>query len=128
MRNGFVNEALLDLTGCPSISYDLEDEYVKHFITNGQFWDLIQYFFQEGYLVSFSTEAEKPWRTKKEEEKMQKLVEDQLKEADARNEFQKRKALKESLPKGKSYAVILVREVLGNLLINLRAPSHKFKW
>ena len=41
LRNGFVNEALLDLTGCPSISYDLEDEYVRHFITNGQFWDLI---------------------------------------------------------------------------------------
>ena len=28
LRGGFVNEALLDLTGCPSISYDLEDEYV----------------------------------------------------------------------------------------------------
>ena len=78
MRNGFVNEALLDLTGCPSIAYDLEDEYVKHFITNGQFWDLIQYFFAEGYLVSFSTEAEKPWRMKKEEEKMQKRMEEQL--------------------------------------------------
>ena len=44
LRDGFVNEALLDLTGCPSISYDLEDEFVKHFIENGQFWDLLQYF------------------------------------------------------------------------------------
>lgn len=69
LRNGFVNEALLDLTGCPSISYDLEDEYVKHFISNGQFWDLILYFYSEGYLISFSTEAEKRWRVKKEEEK-----------------------------------------------------------
>lgn len=35
LRGGFVNEALIDLTGCPSISYDLEDEYVQHFIENG---------------------------------------------------------------------------------------------
>lgn len=28
LRGGFVNEALLDLTGCPSISYDIDDEYV----------------------------------------------------------------------------------------------------
>ena len=27
-RTGFVNEALLDLTGCPSITYDMSDEYV----------------------------------------------------------------------------------------------------
>ena len=32
LRGGFVNEALLDLTGCPSTSYDLDDEFVKHFI------------------------------------------------------------------------------------------------
>lgn len=35
LRGGYVNEALLDLTGCPSINYDLEDEYVQHFIENG---------------------------------------------------------------------------------------------
>ena len=35
MRSGFVNEALLDLTGCPSITYDLHDEYVRHFVNNG---------------------------------------------------------------------------------------------
>lgn len=29
LRGGFVNEALLDLTGCPSTSYDLHDEFVK---------------------------------------------------------------------------------------------------
>lgn len=28
LRGGFVHEALLDLTGCPTISYDLDDEYV----------------------------------------------------------------------------------------------------
>lgn len=28
LRGGFSHEALLDLTGCPTISYDLDDEYV----------------------------------------------------------------------------------------------------
>jgi hypothetical protein len=58
LRGGFVNEALIDLTGCPSISYDLEDEYVRHFIGNGQFWELILYFFSEGYMLSFSSDNE----------------------------------------------------------------------
>lgn len=131
LRNGFVNEALLDLTGCPSISYDMEDEYVRHFIANGQFWDLIQYFFSEGYLISFSTEAEKRWRTKKEEEKANKELQDQINQAGdpgLKLRLQRQKALKDSLPKGKSFSAILVREVLGNRLINLRAPSDKFRW
>lgn len=58
-------------------------------------------------------------------------MEDQIERAgDAKmqSEFQKHKALKDSLPKGKSFAMILVREVLGNRLINLRAPNDKFKW
>lgn len=29
LKGGFVVEALLDLTGCPSTSYDLHDEFVK---------------------------------------------------------------------------------------------------
>lgn len=53
LRGGFVNEALLDLTGCPSTSYDLDDEFVKHFIQNGQLWDLLMYFQEEGYLSVF---------------------------------------------------------------------------
>ncbi len=61
LRGGFVNEALLDLTGCPSINYDLDDEYVQHFIENGQFWELIRYFDEEGYLLAFSTPGEGRW-------------------------------------------------------------------
>lgn len=82
-------------------------------------------------MISFSTEAEKRWRTQKEEEKQMKRVEEQLRDANdeaIRLQFNRHKALKESLPKGKSFSVILVREVLGNLLINLRAPNHKFRW
>ena len=64
LRGGFVNEALIDLTGCPSISYDLEDEYVRHFINNGQFWELILYFFSEGYLLSFSSDNDQRWHSR----------------------------------------------------------------
>jgi calpain-15 len=35
LRGGYVHEALIDLTGCPCVSYDIEDEYVQHFIENG---------------------------------------------------------------------------------------------
>ena len=41
---------------------------------------------------------------------------------------QRKDQLKNSLPKGKALAIIMMREVFGNLLINLRAPSNKFKW
>jgi len=61
LKGGYVHEALLDLTGCPTINYDLEDEYVKHFIENGQFWELLKYFDDEGYLMAFSSYGESRW-------------------------------------------------------------------
>ncbi len=51
-----MTEALLDLTGCPSTSYDLHDDFVKQFIQKGQLWDLLVYFWKENYLISFSSE------------------------------------------------------------------------
>ena len=35
LRGGLVTEALIDLTGCPTVCYNLEDKYSKHFIENG---------------------------------------------------------------------------------------------
>lgn len=32
LRNGFLNEALSDLTGSPTLAYDLGDSNVTHFI------------------------------------------------------------------------------------------------
>ena len=61
MKGGFVNEALLDLTGCPVSCYNLQDNYVQHFIQNGQFWELLKHFENEGYLLSFSTPGEERW-------------------------------------------------------------------
>lgn len=44
LNGGFVNEAMLDLTGCPTSSYRLRDEYVQHFVKSGQFWELLKYY------------------------------------------------------------------------------------
>lgn len=35
LKGGFVNEALIDLTGCPTSCYNLRDDFVQHFIKNG---------------------------------------------------------------------------------------------
>ena len=61
LKGGFVNEALLDLTGLPTSCYNLKDEYVVDFIRNGQFWELMKYFENEGYLLSLSTYGEERW-------------------------------------------------------------------
>ena len=61
LKGGFVHEALYDLTGCPTSCYNMKDEYVKHFIKNGQFWELIKYFQNEGYLMAFTTPGEERW-------------------------------------------------------------------
>jgi hypothetical protein len=37
---------------------------VRHFISNGQFWELILYFFSEGYLLSFSSDNEQRWHSR----------------------------------------------------------------
>lgn len=61
MKGGYVAEALMDLTGCPTSSYNLRDDFVQHFIQNGQFWELIKYFHNEGYMLSMSTPGEERW-------------------------------------------------------------------
>lgn len=65
LKGGFVSEALQDLTGLPTACYNLKDDYVQHFINNGnQFWELIKYFYNEGYLLSFATNGEERWSQK----------------------------------------------------------------
>jgi hypothetical protein len=62
LKGGYVSEALQDLTGCPTSCYNLKDDFVQHFINNNnQFWELIKYFYNEGYLLSLSTPGEERW-------------------------------------------------------------------
>lgn len=61
LQGGFVSEALQDLTGCPTSCYNLSDETVVHFVQNGQFWELLKHFWNEGYLMALSTPGEERW-------------------------------------------------------------------
>ena len=116
LRGGFVHEALLDLTGCPCVSYDIEDEYVQHFVENGQFWELIKYFDDEGYLLSFSTHGEGRW------------VDNSLQIRDGNGENDDNDRDVADLPKGHAFSVVLVKEVMGNHLLNLRSPLQYYEW
>lgn len=55
LRGGYANEALIDLTGCPSKSYVIEDE------TFEDLWDRIVEGDEEGYLMNASTTGEERW-------------------------------------------------------------------
>lgn len=104
LRGGYTNEALLDLTGCPSCSYDFEDELIKMLLQNGEFWDLMKSFDNEGYLMSASTPGEERFIDPGHIED-----EDQLKP-------------------GHAYSIIMVKESHGNKLINIRNPWGNFRW
>jgi len=104
LRGGYVNEALLDLTGCPSVSYEFGDEYVQHLVENGQFWDMLKYFDETGYLISVSTPGEERW------------VELETKESPS------------VFPLGHAFAVILVKEEGEHKLLNVRNPFGNFQW
>lgn len=104
LKKGFTNEALIDLTGCPSCCYDFEDELIRILLNNGEFWDLFKSFEAEGYLMSASTPGEERFLEPGEVEE-----DDQLKP-------------------GHSYSIVLVKEVKGNKLINLRNPWGNFRW
>ena len=63
LRGGSVAEALMDLSGCPTMSYRLEDENVRNFVQSGQFWSLLEHFKAEDYLVAFESEPITRWTT-----------------------------------------------------------------
>lgn len=44
LTGGAPFEALADLTGCPTTSFNLKDEKVRHMIDSGKFWDLLNHF------------------------------------------------------------------------------------
>lgn len=76
LRGGTVHDALVDLTGCPTNVYHLEDESLRKFTQNGHFWTLLEYFKSENYLVAFQSEAHPLWVTQEE------LIENEKKKLD----------------------------------------------
>ena len=63
LRGGNVSEALADLSGCPTVSYQLDDDNMRQMIQGGQFWKLLEYFKEQRYLVVFESEPVKRWTT-----------------------------------------------------------------
>jgi calpain-15 len=61
LRGGFANEGMIDLTGCPSTTYDFTNAKVKIMIDNGQLFKEMMHFDNDGYLLSASTPGEDRW-------------------------------------------------------------------
>ena len=51
-------EAFSDLTGCPTSTYDMTNQFVQKTIENGDLWRLLQYFIKERFLLNASTYGE----------------------------------------------------------------------
>mmetsp|Transcript_3423 Transcript_3423/g.2407 ORF Transcript_3423/g.2407 Transcript_3423/m.2407 type:complete len:151 (-) Transcript_3423:184-636(-) len=56
---GLPYEGLMDLTGCPTISYNFKDEIVQQMIYQGKLWELLKYYDSEGYIITGGTPPEK---------------------------------------------------------------------
>jgi hypothetical protein len=58
LRGGFAHEALQDLTGCPTLVYDMTSSSVESAIESSQFWVLMKKYLSKGYIMSGSTFGE----------------------------------------------------------------------
>lgn len=111
LKDGFVHEALMDLSGCPTSSYNLKDDQVQHFISNGQFWELMKYFKTEGYLLSLSAAGEGL------------TAHEKLATSDSNSQDGN------PLPPGQGFAITSIKDLgpKGKILC-LRAPLEKYNW
>lgn len=105
LKGGNAAEALLDLTGCPTISYDFADEDVKKDIEKGIMWLNIKDHFDDGFLLCASTTGAEMWR-----------------------DINYMDNLPGGLVPGHGYAVTNYKEYGGNKLVNIRNPWGKLNW
>ena len=56
LKQGKIGDVLRDLTGLPTTTISFDDSHVQDFINNGQFWDLLQYYVNQDYLVCLSNQ------------------------------------------------------------------------
>ena len=105
ITGGVPSEALSDLTGCPTITFDFQDKKVKEMVSNGKLWKSLVQYDKEGFLICGGTPGQDRW------------TEDASKPDD-----------KGGLVAGHAYAVIQCIEAKGNKLMQLRNPWGKFEW
>ena len=61
LRGGFANEGMIDLTGCPSTTYDFLNLKTKASIDSGDLYKKMLRYDEYGYLLSASTPGEDRW-------------------------------------------------------------------
>lgn len=105
LKGGSVSEALMDLTGCPTISYYFKDEIVQKEIEKGIMWLNIKDHFDDGFLMCASTSGEERW-----------------------SDVNFLETVPSGLLPGHSYSIISCKEFSNYKLINLRNPWGKLMW
>ena len=55
MVGGSPHEAMMDLTGCPTTTFNFKDDSVSKMIQNGKLWNMMKHFDKSGYLISGGT-------------------------------------------------------------------------
>ncbi|CAD8179009.1 unnamed protein product [Paramecium pentaurelia] len=99
LREGLSGEAMVDLTGCPTVVYGYSELQ--------QMWQQLLQFDQEGYLINAFTEGNDT------------QSEGQRKEQQGDNI---------GLIPGHAYSILQVKEAKGNKLLNIRNPWGNFEW
>ncbi|OMJ86345.1 hypothetical protein SteCoe_12132 [Stentor coeruleus] len=105
LKGGNVSDGLIDLTGCPTLSYNFKDENTKKDIEKGIMWLNIKDHFDDGYLICACTIGDERW-----------------------GDVNYMESLPAGLMPGHGYALIKYKEFAGNKLVNLRNPWGKLDW
>ncbi len=82
------------------------------------------YFYEEGYLISFTSANDEKWNTSNVQSPV-KNDESSDSISHEENLFKIRWSL---IPKGHAFSVILVTEEYGNKLLKFRSPLKPIKW
>ena len=67
------------MTGCPTATYELQDDYMRKIITNGHFWRLLNHYKNENFLVVFETDPIPRWSTIESMQKAEREERENLK-------------------------------------------------
>lgn len=98
LRGGWALEGMIDLTGCPTKTYDMETSEVEAMIEEDEFFRTLKDLDEEGALLSASTTGEDRWTESGGPDQSGGLV------------------------PGHAYTIIQVKEALGHRLLNIRNP------
>eukprot|EP00347_Sterkiella_histriomuscorum_P008050 403346565 len=108
VRGGYQNltkslsyQALQDLTGFPTLPMSFNEQKVKELYVTGKLWSLVQYYNDEGYILSGRSNPA---------------------------EFSSNTYSSKLIPAGISLAIIQVKELEGHKLLQIRNPWSSFEW